>query len=129
MTKRTYQLHLPYYKQGDDLSAARIGRTDAPALRAHAAQLREAARVLDLCAVHVDTDELEIIDAGTHFITVAANPSACAKLITDGWLDDSTFGSNDENGEDDEDEDSEDIDDEVEDDDPTEDMEVLPIFQ
>lgn len=121
-----YELHLPYYKQGDDLqhflqlsieadsnTAADDGSAspgiDQGAFIAHAQMLDETALILRRCAQLAADGVLEIADAGTHFIGVYIDESIAPKLLEEGLICESLFDDEDfeETGEDEEEDDDE----------------------
>jgi hypothetical protein len=67
----TGELHLPVFKQGDDLAfCLRQTKTQGDALRRYAEQLRAAATMCEIVADCCDTHREIEIDADTHYIGV-----------------------------------------------------------
>lgn len=103
---KTYDLHLPYYKQGDDLAFARqdaararlgmdpetdqtVPTTPADSLRAfqiHADRLEAAARTLRRLAAIAAEHTVEIDCADTHHISVVLDDTIGATLVADNIL-------------------------------------------
>ncbi len=83
------ELHLPYFKQGDDLRGflQEKGATSASALRRHASMLRSAVETLeDLARVAEEVPEFEITDVDTHHIGVRGPKKLVDRLIEEGVL-------------------------------------------
>lgn len=79
MPNKQYKLHLPYYKQGDDLQAAiKATNSDEEALLAHAETLRAAAEYLTTLS---QAKGLKIEIAETHLITVSMPEEVAARLL------------------------------------------------
>lgn len=71
MEKKPYMLHLPYFKQGDDLGSCQApNKTDSEAFYDHTQTLLEAAKILAKCAIHAKEGNLEIDQADTHVIMI-----------------------------------------------------------
>ena len=81
MSEQTVEIHLGYYKQGDDLGSC-LGETKTPqeALKAHAEQMRSVAEHLDKIATIVGNSSIEI-QADTHFIALTCEKALAQKLI------------------------------------------------
>ncbi len=96
MKKKCYQFWAGYYKQGDDLSGhlsidekgeRRTEQVpDETALRAHAAQMRNAAERIDRLATVVAAGNLKICQADTHFILVECSVEVGDKLVKEDLL-------------------------------------------
>jgi hypothetical protein len=118
---KTYLFHLPYHKQGDDLSWAQSQaeneeHADAAALRLHAKMLRDSAEMLEKAAVFAEKGHLKIGAADTHHIDVNADAEAAREL----GLEEMDFDDEDDEGDELEELESDDDDeeDDDEDDDP-----------
>ena len=88
MSKRV-DIHLPYFKQGDDLASFLENKPQNPslAMREHAAMLRETAEFLDKAAdivSGVPTSDIDI-QADTHFIGLEAPDAVCDALLATGY--------------------------------------------
>jgi hypothetical protein len=80
----TAELHLPIFKQGDDLAHHLEQEQDTKkALLAYAGQLRAAAGMVEQVAEHADHLQ---IDADTHWISVSGPTLAVGSLIEQGVL-------------------------------------------
>ena len=75
------ELHLPYFKRGDDL-AHWLSKTGSPlkALEAHARQMDNAAALLRSLAIAVAGHEIEI-EADTHMVRVGGHNDIIDALI------------------------------------------------
>ena len=87
MTTKTYEVILPYFKQGDDLNCA-IEETNshAEAFLAHAEQLEVASVILRRLASCAKENNLTIESADTHNILVNCNDDVGSALVSDGML-------------------------------------------
>jgi len=81
MGTRTIDIHLGYFKQGDDLANC-LGETNSPveALKAHAERMRSVAEHLDKIAAIVADFPIEI-NADTHHIEMTCDEDLAQKLI------------------------------------------------
>ena len=82
---KTVELHLPYFKQGDDLGFfLEKCKNPLDALLSHAEMLESAAYVLREIASHLGTTSLEEveIEADCHFITLTL-PENVANVLLD----------------------------------------------
>ena len=84
MKFETYELHLPYFRTGDDLAYhMRESPTIPEALARHAEQLESAAAILRrLASVAVDTPSMTIL-ADCHYIGVMGPEKELAGLVAD----------------------------------------------
>jgi hypothetical protein len=86
--KKSYDLHLPYFKQGDDLHwqlEHAKGRSKkekhANALKDHASMLQDAIKILKVLSSLAAEGKIEIENADCHFISVQAEESVGEKLV------------------------------------------------
>jgi hypothetical protein len=95
MATKTYELHLPYYKQGDDLQFAleRTGNDSKKALELHAEMLEVTATMLREVS-EVEGIKVEVADC--HFIEVSCDEINAAKLVADEILTEPEFDDEDE---------------------------------
>jgi hypothetical protein len=85
MKTETAELHLPIFKQGDDLAEHLQAEDDTKAaLLAYADRLRAAASMVDAVAEHAD--RLKVEQADTHFILLSGPESLIWELTTQGLL-------------------------------------------
>lgn len=89
--KKQYDLHLPYYKQGDDLAHAmsQCDKEDnqfAAAFLMHAEQLEEAAQMLRRAASYAADELMEVADCGTHHISVIVDEELGKELCDENFL-------------------------------------------
>ena len=83
-----YELHLPYFKQGDDLSHMMWHtKNHGLALEQHADMLEEAVAILRRVAKAAKADGLRIDQADTHYIGVRCPTAAGEKLVKEGVID------------------------------------------
>ncbi len=83
--RKTAELHLPIFKQGDDLGAClRQHGTVRQALIAYSEMLDEAQAIVTALAEH--GHQIEITQADTHFIEVEGPSSLVDELIEKGVL-------------------------------------------
>jgi hypothetical protein len=100
--KKTVQVSLGYFKQGDDLHSCLEKAGDPQeALKAHAEQLRSVAEHLDKLAEMVAGHEISI-NADTHMIMMTCEEELAIKLLKADMVDEDPW---------EEDEDDDDIDD------------------
>lgn len=87
-TIMTYELILPYFKQGDDLRGCMVpGASHSDAFQAHADRMTKAARILQrLADVARSCPEVQIEEPGCHFIAVSGPEEILAPLVADGTL-------------------------------------------
>lgn len=78
----TYQLNLPYFKQGDDLHHFMSVNEENPFL-AHAEMLRNAAALLEKASKFYAAGTLYIAQADTHYISVETTPEIAEQLGLD----------------------------------------------
>jgi len=93
MTSKSYELHLPYFKQGDDLGyclehakSNGVSNADAEAFTAYAELLRSAADTLDRMSELASDQGLEIEHADAHFIQVVCDEELGEALCKEGIL-------------------------------------------
>ena len=81
MSKQYLDVHLGYFKQGDDLGHC-LSNTDSPqeALKMHANNMRSVAEHLDKIAAIVEGQTVDI-DADTHHIGLACDEDIAKKLL------------------------------------------------
>jgi hypothetical protein len=81
MAKKTVEIHLGYYKQGDDLGGC-LGELKDPykALRGHADQMRSVGKHLDKVADVVSGHKINI-QADTHMISLTCDTKLAQKLL------------------------------------------------
>lgn len=95
---KDYELHLPYFKRGDDLSGCReyVAKQDsvdheradsAKAFLAHAEMMESAANILRKMAGYAKEHGLKITQADTHFISVECTEELGKVLCEEGLLD------------------------------------------
>lgn len=83
--RKTAELHLPIFKQGDDLRACLHQHdTVREALIAYSGMLAEAQAIVTALAKH--GHQIEVIQADTHFIEVEGPSSLVDELIEKGVL-------------------------------------------
>jgi len=83
--RKTAELHLPIFKQGDDLGAClRQHRTTRKALIAYSEMLGEAQAIVMALAEH--GRQLEITQADTHFIEIEGPAPLVDEFIEKGLL-------------------------------------------
>ncbi len=98
------ELHLPIFKQGDDLGHFLQSMDNVSALKAYAETLESAAEILRTVAERIKDQEVEI-NADTHFIGLTGPDELISQLIKDNLLEksaDEEFDEDDEDTEDDE---------------------------
>ena len=106
MTIETYELHLPYYKQGDDLSGivdalAKEGvSSSSAAFEEHAKLMDHAAQILRHMARYAENDKVKIAQADVHFIAVKCEQELGETLVKEGLLDKNPFEEDDDEDED-----------------------------
>ncbi len=100
-TIETYELQLPYFKQGDDLGFfLTITTTPSEAFLAHAEMLEGTAKLLRrVAAVAVECPGIEV-DADCHMISVTGPVAGLAGLVQDEILSKFTCFDEDGDGED-----------------------------
>jgi hypothetical protein len=93
---RSAEIHLPYFKQGDDLghfleNSDNIG----VALMAHAEMLKEASNILVSVKYIVDGHNVKV-DADTHMIFIEGPDEVIQRLIDGGYASPSDFEGEDD---------------------------------
>jgi SepF-like predicted cell division protein (DUF552 family) len=79
--KKTVEIHLGYYKQGDDLGEClRELKDPYKALRGHADQMRSVGEHIDKIAAMVNGHKIKI-EADTHMIMLTCNEILAKKLL------------------------------------------------
>ena len=87
MKTRYYDVHLPYFKKGDDLAGCREGAmSDALAFLRHALKMETSAHILRVVAKLAQRGLLIISDAGTHVIQVRCEQEAGDRLVKEGFF-------------------------------------------
>ena len=101
---KNYELHLPYFKQGDDLAHCKEhSKNDAEAFLNHAEIMNETADILKILASKAKEHDLKIDTADTHYISVSVDEEIGDILVKDELLYE-MFDDEEENHEDDFDE-------------------------
>jgi hypothetical protein len=113
---KSYEIHLPYFKQGDDLCCCLEDSKDnvVEALEKHAEMLNDAARQL-ICIKNVieetKTNDKVYINAGTHVIEIDGPESLLKELLKNELIEVMEFddGDDEDDEDDDDDEDEDDL--------------------
>ena len=81
MANQTVEIHLGYYKKGDDMARC-LEHTKSPqeAIKLHAESMRSVAEHLDKIAAMVNDNPISI-HADTHYIGITCNKKLAQKLI------------------------------------------------
>ena len=97
MKTKFVEIHLPYFKQGDDLSGClKDAASVADALEQHALLMDAAARQLRAVKDLVTGQPVEV-QADTHSITMAGPPALMDRLVAEELACEDEFDDEDEN--------------------------------
>jgi hypothetical protein len=97
---KIYEIHLPYFKQGDDMdNCIRSTETPLEALRAHADQLSIAAAQLNQIADIVSNYNQKdiILEGNVHYITISGPEEMENELLEEDLIDVSPWDNDEEN--------------------------------
>jgi len=87
MKNKIYELHLPYFKQGDDLGHF-VEKCDShsEALMSHSEMLNYTADILKRLADFAAAGKISIIQADTHYISLSCEEELGKVLFEEGIL-------------------------------------------